>query len=68
MSSGSFKNIVYKMCLEIVSDKYVWKGFGIEWPKMVDMPQNQTNRIIMFPFDLIPLRKVWSSFSSQVMG
>ena len=34
MRSGSFKNAVYKMCSEII----LYKGFGIKWPTMVDMP------------------------------
>ena len=30
MSSGSFKDVIYKMCLEV------------KWPAMVDIPWNQT--------------------------
>ena len=38
MSSSLFKNVIFKVCLEIIYLKYVWKGFGIKWPVMVDMP------------------------------
>ena len=38
MSSGLFKNVNDKMCLEIIYLIYVYKGFGIKWPIMVDMP------------------------------
>ena len=37
MSSGSFKNVIYKMCLEIMFKIYVLKGLGIKWLTMVDM-------------------------------
>ena len=30
MSSGIFKNAVFKMCLEIIYSIYVSKGFGLE--------------------------------------
>ena len=35
MSSGSFKNVIYKMCLKIIYLIYV---FGIKSPTVVDMP------------------------------
>ena len=35
MSLGSFKNVINKMCLQIIHI-YVWRKFGII--KMVDMP------------------------------
>ena len=38
MSSGSFKNIIYKMCQEYIFNIYVQKGFGIKWNTTVDMP------------------------------
>ena len=37
MSSGLFKNVIFKMCLEIIYLIYVWKGFGIKWPTKVDV-------------------------------
>ena len=38
MNSGSFKNVIYKMCLEIMYLIYLLKiGFGIK-PTTVDMP------------------------------
>ena len=30
MGSGSFENIIYKMCLEIIYLKYMFKGFGMK--------------------------------------
>ena len=30
------------MCLEIIYLIYVYKGFDIKWPTIVDMPSNQT--------------------------
>ena len=39
MSSGSFKNIIYKMCLEIVYLIYKYKkNLALNNPTMVDMP------------------------------
>ena len=30
MSSGSFKNVINKMCTQIISNTYVLRGFGIK--------------------------------------
>ena len=40
MSSGLFKSVMKKMCLQIIQSlKYVHKNeFGIKQPTMVDMP------------------------------
>ena len=38
MSSGSFKYIINKMCLQIIFEIYVLAGFGIRQPTMMDMP------------------------------
>ena len=34
------KMLSTKCVLEIIYLIYVWKGFGIKWPTMVDMPWN----------------------------
>ena len=38
--AGLFKNVIYKICLQIIYifNIYVYRGFGIKYPKMVDMP------------------------------
>ena len=38
MCLGLFKNVIYKMSLEIIYLIYVSKRVGIKWPAMVDMP------------------------------
>ena len=45
MSSGLFKNVIFKMCLEIIYSAYVQIGFGIKWPIMVDVLSDQTKLI-----------------------
>ena len=48
MSSGLFKNVIYKVCLLIIYFIYMQKKrFGVERPTMVDMPWNQTKPIII---------------------
>ena len=37
MKLGLFKNVIFKMRLEIIYLTFVWKGFGIKWPTMVDI-------------------------------
>ena len=34
----SFKNVIFKMCTEIIYLIYVWIIFGIKFSPMVDMP------------------------------
>ena len=43
-----FKNVIFKMCLEIIFDKYVSKGFGIIWPinQMVDKPNSNWEKTL----------------------
>ena len=31
MSSGSFKNVIYKMCLEIIYLIYMYKKNSVDW-------------------------------------
>ena len=42
MSSGSFKNVIYKLCID---KSYMYRGFGIEELTIVDMPQNPNSSI-----------------------
>ena len=35
ISSGSFKNVIYKMFWNHIINIYVLRGFDIEWPTMV---------------------------------
>ena len=60
MSLDLFKNFINKMCLEITFNTYiyiyiymyiyvcvcvcVYKGFGIKWPTMVDLPYIKPNQ------------------------
>ena len=32
---GFFKDVIYKMSLEIINSSYVYKGFGIKPPTML---------------------------------
>ena len=43
MRSGSFKNFIYIMCLQIIYVQYIWKtGFGIKQSTIVDIPWNSS--------------------------
>ena len=37
MSSGSFKNVIYKMYVEFIYYYICKKGFGVKDPKMINM-------------------------------
>ena len=59
MSSGSFKNVIYKMCLEIIYLIYIYKDLALNNLQWMIYHKTQPNQILYYEYIYIYKKRNW---------